>query len=74
MSEALAHSGGHLLGDHLRAVAQLAANFSLEFGESDSPKSWAYWAGLWHDVGKYRPGFQRYLGQVVKQTWSAYVQ
>lgn len=63
MSEALAHSGGHLLADHLQAVAQLATHFAQKFDSGSSEKSWAYWAGLWHDLGKYRPGFQRYLGQ-----------
>jgi hypothetical protein len=24
---------------------------------------WAYLAGLWHDLGKYRPGFQTYIRQ-----------
>jgi hypothetical protein len=47
------------LADHLRAVADMAACFSQSF---DSPR-WAYLAGLWHDLGKYRPGFQRYLMQ-----------
>lgn len=72
MSEALAHSGGHLLADHLRAVAQLAAHFSQKFDSDSSGKSWAYWAGLWHDLGKYRPGFQEYLGQASLHSWSAY--
>lgn len=27
-------------------------------------QQWAYLAGLWHDLGKYRPGFQRYIRQV----------
>jgi CRISPR-associated endonuclease/helicase Cas3 len=27
-------------------------------------RQWAYLAGLWHDLGKYRPGFQRYIRQV----------
>ena len=34
----LAHSGGHLLEDHLRAVAKLAALFSAEF-DPDSGSS-----------------------------------
>ena len=63
MSEPLAHSGGHLLGEHLSKVAALAAGFSEPFDEAEPKLRWAYLAGLWHDLGKYRPGFQRYLQQ-----------
>lgn len=63
MSEPLAHSGGHLLAEHLRSVAGIAANFSEAFEPAAVTKRWAYLAGLWHDLGKYRPGFQRYLLQ-----------
>ncbi len=54
--EALAHGPGHLLRDHLLAVGELAA--------AHSPASlapWARLAGLWHDLGKFRPGFQQYI-------------
>ena len=61
MSDALAHSGGHLLVAHLETVAQLAAEFSNGFDAADPVLRWAYLAGLWHDMGKYRPGFQRYV-------------
>ena len=61
MSEPLAHSGGHLLVDHLKAVAALAAEFSKAFDPAEASKRWAFLAGLWHDLGKYRPGFQRYV-------------
>ncbi len=61
MSQALAHSGGHLLVDHLQAVAVLAAEFSKPFDDVPSGRGWAYTAGLWHDLGKYRAGFQRYV-------------
>ncbi len=61
MSDALAHSGGHLLADHLNAVAELVAEFSVAFDDKDVTLRWAYLAGLWHDLGKYRPGFQRYV-------------
>ena len=61
MSEPLAHSGGHLLADHLQAVARMAADFSDPFESVAPTQRWAYLAGLWHDLGKYRPGFQRYL-------------
>lgn len=54
-------SGGsvfeHSLEDHLRAVAERARRSSELVGAGD----WAYLAGLWHDLGKYRPGFQAYL-------------
>jgi len=58
-----AHSGGHQLDEHLRCVAELAARFSQEFEHTEIDRSWAFLAGLWHDLGKYRPGFQRYLAQ-----------
>lgn len=61
MSEPLAHSGGHLLAAHLQSVAGMAAGFSETFEPAVVTKRWAYLAGLWHDLGKYRPGFQRYL-------------
>jgi CRISPR-associated endonuclease/helicase Cas3 len=63
VSEPLAHSGGHLLADHLQTVAHMAAGFSQPFDASMPTHRWAYLAGLWHDLGKYRPGFQRYLAQ-----------
>ena len=63
MPEPLAHSGGHLLVDHLRAVASMAGDFSRQFDATADNQRWAYMAGLWHDLGKYRLGFQRYLRQ-----------
>ena len=50
----------HDLADHLRAVANLASEHAHRFHGSD----WAFLAGLWHDLGKYRPRFQRYIRQV----------
>ena len=47
----------HLLDEHLRGVAGLAADFAADFGSSD----WASIAGLWHDIGKYSMEFQRYI-------------
>ncbi len=47
----------HLLEDHLRKVAKKAQEFAKEFGAGD----WAYPAGLWHDLGKYRAAFQAYI-------------
>lgn len=46
----------HELIDHLNGVAELAARFAQSYGSD-----WAYLAGLWHDLGKYRAGFQRYI-------------
>lgn len=47
----------HFLDDHLLAVARLAANFARPFGGQDL----AWWAGIWHDIGKAHPDFQEYL-------------
>jgi len=49
----------HPLEEHLREVAKLAEAFAGEFGAGD----WAYIAGLWHDIGKYRKTFQKYIRQ-----------
>ena len=62
MTEFLAHThpdGGapHLLREHLDAVAEMARSFA----EPLNSQQWAYLAGLWHDLGKYRPGFQSYI-------------
>ena len=46
----------HELKDHLQSVAELAQAFAKPYGSQ-----WAELAGLWHDLGKYRPGFQKYL-------------
>jgi CRISPR-associated endonuclease/helicase Cas3 len=45
------------LAQHLTAVAQLAERFASVFGSGP----WGRLAGLWHDLGKYRPEFQRRL-------------
>lgn len=50
------HGLPHGLKDHLQSVAEMARSFALPYGPQ-----WAELAGLWHDLGKYRPGFQRYL-------------
>jgi len=47
----------HPLEGHLRAVSALAAGYAAPFGGS----RWASLAGIWHDLGKYRPAFQRYI-------------
>jgi CRISPR-associated endonuclease/helicase Cas3 len=46
----------HGLAEHLSGVAERAAEKARTFGPD-----WAYLAGLWHDLGKYRPGFQAYI-------------
>lgn len=51
------HWEEHALEEHLQAVAKLADQFASTFDSSD----WAYLAGLWHDLGKYRPAFQNYI-------------
>ena len=61
MSESFAHSGGHLLTHHLLSVASMADGFSQAFAGDIPTQRWAWLAGLWHDLGKYRPGFQRYV-------------
>jgi CRISPR-associated endonuclease/helicase Cas3 len=50
----------HLLDEHLRGVAVLAADFAADFDSSN----WASIAGLWHDLGKYSTEFQRYIKTV----------
>jgi len=49
----------HLLKDHLREVGKLARQFA-EAGNPDLAEA-AEWAGLLHDLGKYRDEFQQYL-------------
>ncbi len=46
----------HHLEDHLNEVARLAGQFAEGFAGD-----WAQLAGLWHDLGKYRAGFQGYI-------------
>ncbi len=61
MTEPIAHVSEdgrlHLLRDHLERTADLAANFAASFGCA----GWGRLAGLWHDLGKYSPDFQRYI-------------
>lgn len=49
----------HALEEHLAEVAGTASRFADEFGGAD----WARLAGQWHDLGKYRAGFQSYIHQ-----------
>lgn len=47
----------HDLVTHLKRVADLAAAFAGKFGAAE----FGYWAGLWHDLGKFHPDFQTYI-------------
>lgn len=49
----------HDLIDHLKSVAELAGGFADKFGAKD----FGYWAGLWHDLGKFHPDFQGVISQ-----------
>ena len=46
----------HDLAEHSHAVGELAADFAQRFGAD-----WARLAGRWHDLGKFRPRFQKYI-------------
>ena len=46
----------HDLLEHLSSVGTLAAAFAEQYGSG-----WVRLAGRWHDLGKYRPRFQRYI-------------
>lgn len=63
MSSIWAHSGGHLLAEHLQKVALQAGYLAQDWNGSGVSAVWASTAGLWHDLGKYRPGFQKYVRQ-----------
>jgi CRISPR-associated endonuclease/helicase Cas3 len=47
----------HALEEHIRGVAGLAEHFASAFANGD----WGRLAGLWHDLGKYKPAFQEYI-------------
>jgi len=53
----------HRLEDHLIDVSELAADFAADFAAEFGAAPWAALAGIWHDLGKYREGFQRYIRQ-----------
>jgi len=50
----------HYLDEHLQGVAKLAGEFAAAFNNQD----WAHLSGLWHDLGKYRDAFQKYIKSV----------
>ncbi|MBI4424975.1 MAG: CRISPR-associated helicase Cas3' [Elusimicrobia bacterium] len=52
----------HRLADHLEATARLARRFAEDAlpGRPELHEE-AYWAGLWHDLGKYSDRFQQRL-------------
>lgn len=55
---------------HLNKVAYLAGCFAADMFPSGSKESgiadqWGQIAGWWHDLGKFAPGWQRYLGAKV---------
>ena len=47
----------HHLEQHLLATAALAQQFAAQFQSGE----WGELAGRWHDLGKYRPAFQRHI-------------
>lgn len=49
--------GHHGLPEHLAGVSRLAAEFAAVFAAAEPARQ----AAAWHDLGKYRPGFQRYI-------------
>lgn len=50
----------HALDEHLHEVARRAGEAARVFNSGD----WARLAGLWHDLGKYREKFQKYIKSV----------
>ncbi len=52
------HSEWQPLADHLDLVAEAARMFADAFGSAE----WGRLAGLWHDLGKYAPEFQKMIG------------
>lgn len=47
----------HTLRAHLEAVARLASAFASKWDAGD----WGYYAGLWHDLGKFCEDFQKMI-------------
>jgi CRISPR-associated endonuclease/helicase Cas3 len=62
MDSHIAHSENragakHALADHLRAAAETARVLAAKFDAAEV----GYWAGWWHDLGKFHPDFAKYL-------------
>lgn len=58
-----ANGGGwHDLIEHLQQTSALARTNGAKFGAGEL----AHLAGLWHDIGKFNPEFQRYLRECEK--------
>jgi CRISPR-associated endonuclease/helicase Cas3 len=47
----------HDLKEHLKDVANITSQLATKLSASEL----GYYAGLWHDLGKYNPAFQKYL-------------
>lgn len=60
----------HGVEDHARDVAALAAGFADAFGSGD----WARIGGLWHDLGKFHPEFQRYIRRATGYDADAHIE
>jgi len=52
----------HDLVTHLERVGELASLFAGKFGAAE----FGYWAGLWHDLGKYSSAFQSYIARGIE--------
>jgi CRISPR-associated endonuclease/helicase Cas3 len=57
----------HPLQFHLDKVARRAESLGSKFGAG----LLGYYAGLWHDLGKYNPAFQEYLSQCYSTSQSS---
>ena len=51
----------HSLAEHLASVAILASEFCESYCDGAESTEIAYYAGLWHDLGKFNSNFQAYL-------------
>ena len=51
----------HSLAEHLDSVASMASEFCESYCDGTESAEIAFYAGLWHDVGKFNSEFQAYL-------------